>query len=117
MGATGSVARMGRRGQHLKGTMPMNQSLLFSLSNHLSQHITVGTADESTGCDHTFCHTLAWITAHNLDQEAWLGWLQQRGGWCDCTIVVEVLLALPEELGESVPPLPLAAFRSWQREL
>jgi hypothetical protein len=45
-----------------------------------------------------------------------LGWLQARGGWCDCRIVTEVLLAAPDQLGDGTPALPLHAFESWSRE-
>lgn len=95
----------------------MNHGHLFALSNYLSHVITLGTADESTGCDHTFAHTLRWIRANHLDEETVLGWLQQRGGWCDCTVVQEVLMAVPGELGENAPVLPLSRFRAWPREV
>jgi hypothetical protein len=94
----------------------MNRSQLFGLGNYLSQHLTFGTGDERNGCDRTFRHTQAWIAEHNLDREACLGWLQQRGAWCDCGVLLEVLLFVPHELGEQTPTLPLGAFRSWKRE-
>ncbi len=94
----------------------MNRSQLFLLGKHLSQYITFEDDDEPNGCDHTFTRTLAWIKHHNLDQETCLGWLQQRGGWCDCTVVLDVLLAEPSEVGENTLPVPLTAFKSWSRE-
>ena len=95
----------------------MNRTELFLLCDYLSRFITFGTDDESNGCDHTLLHTREWIAARNLDQETCLGWLQQRGGWCDCMIVSEIFLAAPHELGETRKPLPLSAFDAWMREI
>ena len=94
----------------------MNSSQLFALTNVLSRFITFGTPDETNGCDHTLRYTEAWLAEQQIDAEAALGWLQQRGGWCDCSIVVNVFLAEPHTLGEHVPPLPLSAFEAWPRE-
>ncbi len=71
----------------------MNPTQLFLLTNYLSRFITFDTDDESNGCDHTLYHTLAWIDEQQLDQETCLGWLQERGGWCDCSIVMHVFLS------------------------
>ena len=95
----------------------MNRSHLFSLSNYLSQHMTFDADEDTTGCDHTFKHTLAWIAEHNLDREAWLDWLQRRGAWCDCGVVQEVLLFEPSELGEHTPTIPITELRGWRREM
>ena len=95
----------------------MNRSHLFSLMNYLSQFITLDPDNESTGCNHTFQHTLAWINSQHFDQEAWLSWLQQRGGWCDCTIVLHIFLNEPHELGEHAAVLPFTAFNLCVREL
>jgi|GEM_PF-3814298 len=94
----------------------VNRTHLFLLTNYLSQYITFDTDDASNGCDHTLEYTRAWMADHRLDHETCLSWLQQRGGWCDCRIVLHIFLAAPDHLGEQIPPLPLSAFHSWQRE-
>lgn len=101
---------------HFRREVVVNRTQLFLLTNYLSQYITFDADDASNGCDHTLQQTLAWIAEHHLDQETCLSWLQQRGGWCDCTIVLHVFLWEPDQLGEQTPTLPLSAFHTWQRE-
>lgn len=94
----------------------MNRTQLFSLSTYLSHFITLDVDIDAQGCDHTLRSVEAWIAHQNLDRETWLGWLHQRGGWCDCRVVELILLADPAALGETVPPQRLDSLDGWMRE-
>lgn len=91
----------------------MNRSDIFHLSNALSRHITLDDPQGKTGCDGTLRHTLHYLQAHNLDQATWEHWLHERGAWCDCGVVAEVLLWDPGELGDATPVAPSVTFRNW----
>ena len=91
----------------------MNRSDVFHLSNALSQHITLDDIDGDTGCDGTLRYTLRYLEAHNLDRTVWEQWLHERGAWCDCGVVAEVLLWDPGELGDATPVAPQVRFRNW----
>lgn len=42
------------------------------------------------GCDHTLKHTVAFIRANDLDEEATIHWIKEHGGFCDCEVVMNV---------------------------
>jgi len=86
----------------------VNRLRLFSLANYLAAYITAG--DDSNGCDHTLRRTIGWIDEQGLDRVPVLEWLQRRGGWCDCSVVHNICLAIRDEHDELTPALPVSAL-------
>lgn len=43
-----------------------------------------------TGCDNTLLITKRWLSDRGHDTERVVGWLQQRGGYCDCEVLFNV---------------------------
>jgi hypothetical protein len=47
----------------------------------------------STECDHAHPRTRAALRAIAVDEDASIAWLENEGGYCDCEVVFNVLVA------------------------
>ncbi|MFI5113658.1 MAG: DUF2695 domain-containing protein [Terriglobales bacterium] len=50
-------------------------------------------------CDNTLRHTIVFLDAQPVEQEAVLQWLEEAGGYCDCEVIANA-----EEKLESILP-------------
>lgn len=79
----------------------MDAKTVLALSDYLSQFITFhDDPPRSEGCDGTLSKTIKWLKAHRRrNVSADVAWLQARGGYCDCEVLLNVVTTLPEDAG------------------
>ena len=86
----------------------MDRDALLALGEHLKQFITFTEGPrigmilpqlfKSDGCDHTFAKTKAWLEANGHDVEKSIRRLKERGGDCDCKVIMNVIWHIDDEL-------------------
>jgi hypothetical protein len=77
--------------QNLIKSMPLSKDKLRDLFEYLDK-------EDLPECDHTLINTQAFLRSNNLEEEKIVIWLREKGGYCDC----EVLNNLVDEFGPIV---------------
>ena len=75
--------------------MLITQTELRALRQYLIAQIHAdGNEDDPIGtCDHTLTHTRAWLKANNKTLRDNVRAIKERGGYCDCEVLLNVSLA------------------------
>lgn len=61
----------------------------LGLRRHLDQRI------DDMGCDHTLALTRRWAMREGIDPGRLASWVQARGGYCDCEVVLNLTPGVP----------------------
>lgn len=95
------------RAQHAAraALMPLDRAQLDDLLDHVDAALTA-----AGGCDRSLAETDAWAERAGVDRERLHAALQECGGVCDCTVVMnvdadEVFTPVRAPRGRAVPPV------------
>ena len=55
----------------------------------------LGDPEASWQCDHTLKHTVAWLQANEGTQEE-LDYIQDQGGYCDCEVILNIIVPMDD---------------------
>jgi hypothetical protein len=65
-------------------SLPMPADLFRQLFDRLDERLI------EDGCDHSLRLTEEFLAGSEVDTEAVLAWLAERGGYCDCEVLANV---------------------------
>lgn len=75
--------------------MLLTRAELGELRLHLHEQMhprTDAAGEPLWDCDHTLGHTRAWLKAHNKTLRDNVSAIKERGGYCDCEVLLNVSL-------------------------
>lgn len=87
--------------------MPLSPEQLHELLNYLDANLEA--------CNHTTKLTRIFLAAEQLDQDKFLSWLGEQGGFCDCEVLAN-LVDFVGIIGRSVTP-GICVESSWRSSL
>ncbi len=73
--------------------MLLTNAELLALRRYLAEKVNARRNESGElvwSCDHTLTHTRAWLKAHKKPLRANLKAIEERGGYCDCEVLLNV---------------------------